>query len=218
MKTLLFSPMWLDSTEEDSIRRHLKWIDFMQPLQYKLGFDQILFVDNASSKEKINTLTDKYPTLDIHRFETHIPRQGHLKYGYWYAALAMAGRYAIDNEYDKIIYIDTDMYPLSERMCQYTKDIKKGWTGLWCAHFNFPETNYQIIGKDKILAFYNFHSRDFLAFYPDKAAESQTPFTHIEKNLIGDRYGEMGNDGLDQTSDMDYYGQCRVDKELKFGY
>jgi hypothetical protein len=213
MKTLLISPMWLDSTEEDSMKRHTKWLDFIIPLKEKLGYDRIFLVDNASSQVKLDSILTQYPDILIHRCSKHIPRREHLKYGYWYAALAIAGRYALDMRYEKIIYIDTDMYPMSDRMCEYTKRLTTGWTGLWCHLHKFPETNYQIIGPDKLQAFYDFHSRDFLTFYPDKDAESQTPFTRIEKGLVGDRYGEMN---VAPAAGMDYYGQCRVETEVKF--
>ena len=214
MKTLLISPMWLDYPE--AMRRHEKWLDFMLPLKNELGFTDIFFADNASSEHRLWSLQKKYGFL-YHRSKVHVARREHLKYGYWYAALAIASRHALNNSYEKIIYIDTDMYPLSKRICEYVKALDYGWTGMYCHRHNFPETNFQIIGKDKLQDFHDFHSRDFLKFYPDLDAESQTPFTKVEKGFVGDRYGEFNDGkGLDQAPEHDYYAQCPITKDLKF--
>lgn len=218
-KTLLFSPMWLDAP--DGVERHTKWLDFILPLKAKLGYDHLYFVDNASSMAAIDDLVMKYKgKFLIHRFKTHIARREHLKYGYWYAALAQAGKFAIEHDFDKIIYIDTDMYPLSNKICDYVRTLEAGWVGMYCHKHNFPETNFQVICKDQLQKFYDFHSRDFLVFYPDKDAESQTPFTLVNKDFVGDRYAEFNEgQGVDQTPDMDYFGQYDVKsgRVLKFG-
>lgn len=216
MKTLLISPMWLDY--DTGMLRHTKWLDFMLPLKNKLGFDEVFFTDNASDPTKISQIRHQYNyQLNIHSCTNHLPRREHLKYPYWYSALAIAARHAIEKNFNKIIYIDTDIYPLSNRLCEYTKNIKTGWTILWCHRHKFPESNYQIIGEDKIHTFHEWMSRDFLSFYPDKDAESQIPATHVEKGFVGDRYGEENNGlGIDQTPEMDYYGQCPVTRKLVF--
>lgn len=212
MKTLLISPMWLDYPT--AMKRHEKWLDWTTPLKDKLGYDEIFFVDNASDKTKLVELQEKYG-FSYHRCDVHIARKASHAYGYWYSALAIAARYAIDHGYEKIIYIDTDMYPLTSEICEYTKNLKSGWTGLWCPRHNFPETNFQIIGPDQLENFYNHMSRDFLVYYPEGMAETNIPWTHVEKGFKGDRYGELAEK---QTSDMHYYGQYGMeeDVELKF--
>ncbi len=215
MKTLLIAPMWLDAG--NGIERHEKWLDFIIPLKDKLGFDAIYFVDNASSEHKLWYLQKKYGFLH-HRCSVHIPRKDQHAYGYWYTALAIGMKHAIDNGYDKVIHIDTDVYPLSERICEYVRSVTDGWRALWCPRHNFPETTFQVIGKDKFHDFYAHMSRDFLRYYPEGMAETNIPFTHVEKGIKGDRYGEENNGlGADQTKEMDFYGQCPVTKELKFG-
>lgn len=211
MRTLLISPMWLDA--KDGMKRHEKWLEFILPLKDRLGFEQIYFIDNASSEDKLQYLHKKYGFL-YHRCAIHLHRKSHLEYPYWYSALAIGARYAIDNGYDKIIHIDTDMYPLSERICQYVKDLQNGWTAFWCPKYEFPETTFQIIGKDSLQDFYNHMSRDFLQYYP-AVAEKYIPFTRVERGYIGDRYGEIGN-GIPQSPEMDFYGQCKEETEMRF--
>ena len=222
MRTLLISPMWLDA--ENGVRRHEKWLDFIIPLKDKLGYDEIFFVDNASSNENFQKLKQKHPCIGnprslikVHRCDVHIPRKAQNAYGYWYSALAIAAKYALDNNYHKILYLDTDMYPLTDRVCEYAKSLTSGWTGMWCPRHNFPETNFQIIGPDKLQEFHQHMSRDFLVYYPEGMAETCIPWTHVEKGFSGDRYGEMNNGlGIPQTKEMQYYGQCPITRELKF--
>ena len=213
-KCLLISPMWLDA--ENGVRRHEKWLDFIIPLKDKLGYDEIFFADNASDSAKLSNLQQKH-NFTVHRSNVHIPRKAQNAYGYWYIALAIASKYAMDNGYHKILYIDTDMYVLSERICEYAKSLTSGWAALWCPRHNFPETNFQIIGPDKLQEFHQHMSRDFLVYYPEGMAETCIPWTHVEKGFNGDRYGEMNNGlGIPQVKEMQYYGQCPITRELKF--
>ncbi len=219
MKTLLISPLWLDSRHEDSMLRNTKWLDFILPLKDKLGYDEIFLVDNASTPQKVDFIEKKYP-ITIHRCKTHLSRREHLRYPYWYSALAIASQYALDNDYQKLLYIDTDVFPLTDKMCDYTRNITSGWTCLWCHRHNFPESCYQIVGPDKLEDFREWMSRDFLTFYPDLDAESQLPVTHIEKRFTVDRYGEFdylpGKPGIPQKPEHDYYAQCPTHVNLVF--
>lgn len=211
-KTLLFAPCYLD--EGERLERNLKWLRYYKPLKEKLGYDEILLVDNGSSQSKLHTLIDEnIQDLSIKHFPVHLPRLTQHAYSYWYFAFGEAAKYAIDNGFDKIIHIDTDVYLFTDKICEFVKNTNHGWTSMWCEMHKYPESTFQIIGADYLLAMKNFMTRDFLAFYPYDLAETRIPWTHIEKGFKGDRYGEKM---LQQADDMHWYGQCPVNIFMTF--
>ena len=211
MKTLLFAPMWLDA--EDRLTRNLKWLDFYtSDIKEKLGINGIFFVDNASSQENIDIIKSKHPDVVIHRCTEFMPRASHREYPYWYRAFRIAAQYAQDNGYDKIVHIDTDVYVLSDKICTYIKSLDAGWNTFWCARHNFPESTFQIIGKDKIQEMKEWMTVGYLKHYPCDA-ENVIPFTNVNKSFKGDRYGETNEK---QKPDMAYYCQCPNEIMLNF--
>lgn len=218
MKTLLFAPLFLD--EGERLLRNTKWIDFIMDLKNKgfLHFDEILYVDNASGDEKLKQFEKhieqyKNVTITIIKCKTRLSRWSQHAYGFWYSAFGKAAKYAIDNKYEKIIHIDTDVYLLKPRICDYVNNFTTGWLCFFCPMHNYPESTFQLIGKDKFETMYEFMTRDFLEFYPNDLAETRIPWTHVEKNFVGDRYGERN---LQQTPDMEFYGQCAPSTKMEF--
>lgn len=210
MKTLLFAPMYLD--EGERLKRNIKWLEYYLPMQNKqLNFDHVYFVDNASSDKNVDSLSN-YPIEIFHRVK-HLPRWQTHAYGYWYVAFAKAIEYAIKNGYDKIVHIDTDVYLLNQKICNYVNNLDKGWIAFWCSMYNYPETTFQVICKDQFELSHRWFTEDFLEFYPNDIAETRIPFTHVEKNFKGDRYGEKQ---LKQDSSMDWYGQCSPATIMRF--
>lgn len=214
MKTLLFCPLFMDGLER--LERNVRWLNYYSKMQLSLGFDHILMVDNKSPKKYLDALERmdggkcSISVLHASYSLTKILPQG---YGYWYRAHANAASYAVENGFDKIIHIDSDAYVLTERLCQYLKEQEKGWTTFWCPKYSFPEVNIQVIGRDKIKDMYFFHAEGFLQYYPYQKAEDMIPFTNVNKDFVGDRYGETNTA---QIPSMDYYCQTTNDVTLKF--
>ncbi len=217
MKTLLFLPLFLD--EGQRMERNLKWLDFIVPLKDLIGFDEILFVDNASGIEKLKEFENKIKKFEKKVKITVIKRQIRLTrwkanaYGFWYCAFAKGTKYALENNYEKIIHIDSDVYPLNQKICTYLKNLNLGWSSLYCFCHNFPETTLQVICKDQFELAHRWFTEDFLEFYPEGIAETRIPWTHVEKGFNGDRFGEKN---LPQTPEMDWYGQCPVNIPMRF--
>jgi hypothetical protein len=212
MKTLLFAPMYLNAP--GCMERHTKWLDYMKPLQSKIGYNDILFVDNASKPELLAEIERLYPYVKIIKKTVSMSRGAqHHAYPYWYRAHANALKYAIDNNYDKAVHIDTDVYVFTNRLCEYIKNLTSGWTTTYCNIHNFPESTLYIVGKDQLVKAHQFMSEDFLVYYPYKMAETEIPWTNIERKFIGDRYGEKN---LPQAPNMDFYGQALPHMTFKF--
>lgn len=216
MKKLLFAPLFLD--EGLRLERNKKWIDYIFSIKQHLKFDEILFIDNASGENKLkefeNHISKFKPfPITIIKCKTRLLRKTAHAYGFWYSAFGKAAKYGIDNNFDIIIHCDSDVFPLNTKICNYINNFKSGWLAFWCFMYNYPETTFQLISKDKFEEMYEFMTRDFLRFYPDGLAELEIPFTHIEKGFNGDRFGEKQ---LQQQPDMDWFGQCPVETVIKF--
>lgn len=217
MKSLLFCPLFL--SEGERLQRNLKWIDYIFSIKQYLHFDEILMVDNASNPEDLLKFENhieqyrKQVPITIIKCKTRLFRRTEHSYGFWYSAFGKAARFAKENGFDKIAHVDSDVYLLNKRICDYVNDFKEGWLAFWCQRHNYPETTFQLIGKDKFDEMYEFMTRDFLEFYPNDIAETRIPWTHVEKGFNGDRFGE-GRDV--QRSEHEWYGQCPVDIVLRF--
>lgn len=214
MKRLLFAPLFLD--EGERLQRNIKWIDYIFSIKQHLEFDEILFVDNASS-DNLNIFEShikKYNfPITIIKCDVRMSRRTSHAYSYWYRAFAKGIKYAMDNNYDALVHIDTDVYLLNNKMTDWVNSQNTGWVCQYCSMYNYPETTFQIICKDQYEKAYKWFIEDFLEFYPYAIAETKIPFTHIEKSFNGDRWGEKQ---LQQTKEMDWFGQCPVDTEMKF--
>lgn len=215
MKTLLFAPLFLD--EGERLQRNKKWIDYYIPLQEKLGYDEILFVDNASGPilKEFEDYIKKYNNVKITIIKKTIrlSRITEHAYSFWYRAFGEAAKYAMENSYDSIIHCDSDVYLFTDEICEYVKNIKTGWNCFYCSIHNYNETTFQVIGSNKFQKMYEFMTEEFLTFYPYKLAEHEIPFTNICKDFKGDRYGEKN---LPQDDSMHWYGQCPVNIPMTF--
>lgn len=219
MKTLLFAPLFLD--EGERLQRNIKWFDYYIPLRNKeLNFDHIHMVDNASSQEKLDKFIQhikpscgKDFSVSINRRGKRLIRWSAHAYGFWYRAFAFGIKYAMENGYDKIVHIDTDVYVLNQKICDYVNKLDSGWTSMWCEMYKYPESTFQIIYKDQFELAHRWFTEDFLEFYPTDIAETRIPWTHVEKGFVGDRYGEKN---LQQTDEMDWFGQTPVNTPMRF--
>jgi hypothetical protein len=212
MSTILFTPCILDS--EERIQRNIKWLEYYIPLQDKLGYDDIVMVDNASPNENLNALSSAFPQVKFIKKTDRIERVGHLGYEYWYRAFREAIRYARNHAYNKIIHIDSDGFLLSNRICEDVKNLNSGWNCYWCEAHKFPDTIFQIIGSDQIDNAYNFMSTGYLPHYGKRQAEDIVPFTNVNKSFIGDRYPDKGI--IIQDPNWDYCAQVPLSMNIKF--
>ena len=110
--------------------------------------------------------------------------------------------------FDRIIHIEADAFLITDRAIAFFNACDSGWAGLWCQRHGWPETTLQIINKDQFAACEAFFSQPYAAHLgpPYKAPEQLIPFTVVNKDLMGDRYGEDG-DTIPLTAD--YASQVR---------
>jgi hypothetical protein len=160
--------------------------------------------DNGSDIKTCFEFEKKFGPV-VENLQPHYPRKEMLYYpnvwrAYWFIKRLLEG-----GPYEKVIYIATDAYILSQRLADYIEGLDSGWTALWSPKYNFSEPCIQVITHCK--EFEEFFAGECDPFkYNGQVEECVLPFTHIEKGFVGDRYGEFEPPNL-YNPDMDYYTQ-----------
>ncbi len=215
---ILFSLCYLSAYER--YKRNVQWLDYYKNLKDKLGYDKILFLDNASNMEQVlslgGTVYDEHkkliheaPESDliVYRFDQHLPRVSVHQYPYIWRGIQYLQALIPEIGIDKILFIDTDVYILTSEFAQYLKELDSGWTSMWCKKYGFAETSLHVLCKDSMDLFLNFPVPSW-THYDGKPLEELLPFTKILKDRFkGCRYGEGAEP---QTPDMHYYAQHNV--------
>lgn len=195
LQTLLFCTSFIDS-EETWLRRYRPWLDFAEsmPLDRVATF----IIDDAS------TYCPDDPRLAIHstlphtlaprkvhfyRFDRHLGRAGLAGYTGWWRSFLFSLDIAQRYGFRRLVHIESDAYLLSQRAVDYVNGLTGGWTALWCPRYNIPETGIQIIVHDQFAALRSIAAAG-LEMCSATLAEISLPFTHVEKGLAGNRYGE----------------------------
>lgn len=137
--------------------------------------------------DKFIELTDgEFDLSNLIVFDNKLGRDWHFHWGWWRSFLTVL-KFGRDNEFLKIIHIESDAVILSNRLINYLLNENNGWKCLFTKKYNFPESAIQII---------NFDSYHLIETLPEQfdfntIAELFLPFRAI-KHFIGDRYGESG--------------------------
>lgn len=236
MRTCLYSLSQLDGLDPSGssrIARQLKFVEHHWKIRDEMGFTDIVFSDNGSSREWLNEFLSftggcestslaevafSGRPIKIYKFEERLeprstfslddPRHIH---DYPYCWRGMAFIKELFAYYDKVIFIDSDCFVLSPRFAKYIRDFSSGWSTIWCPKHRFPDASFQIITKDSV----NFHSFSMVPWKNNigRLMEWALPFNEIRMDFIADRFGE---DRCPALPTMDFYGQCPVDIEMQF--
>ena len=178
-----------------------RWVNTLE--NSKLEYDQILFIDDGSSVlpgwegvEVINEnqLPDECPDSRgvIYHFKDNLGYSGHAVYPGWYRSFMFAAEYAEKYGFDKIIHLAEDAFLITEKIQEYVNGLEQGWTTFWCPRHKFPENNIQIIAGDSVKRFIAWnHEKVPYSTYQNICAEFWVPFTHVNKDFKGDRWGEF---------------------------
>lgn len=204
MKTMLFCTSYVDDRDfYNNSKRIERWIDYYKSKMDDLGVDALFLIDDGSPL--INTIknahlyeVDNLPTkidtsVNIMHFKDNLGRPKWDEYVGWWRSFLFSLNIAEKFGYEKIIHIESDFYVVNDRIMEYFREVKQGWTSLYSPFHGFPETAIQIICKDQFLKFKRLSdevtSNGFLS--PDLvSAELYIPFTKVEKSFTGDRIGQ----------------------------
>lgn len=202
MKTLIFCTSYSESVPywEDRWRRWLRGL-----LGSGVRFDKAIIVDDASPVlpmwPDVDVVDAEAPRatasrVTIHRFRERRGRNVNGEpFPGWYRSFAHAVQFGIQQGFDRIIHIESDAFLLTQRAAEFFNASDRGWVALWCRTYRWPETTLQIINRDQFPIASGFFSKPYSTYLasPVQPIEELLPFTSINKTLIGDRYGELGN-------------------------
>jgi hypothetical protein len=178
--------------------RYVRWLNHYQQL---LPEDvRLLLIDDASpftpDPAQIRCVDDcaDISRIDdrqlIVRFPERLGRADVLVYPGWWRSFLHSVVIARSLGVRKIIHIESDAFVLSHRLLEYIQQLESGWITLWTEGYNMPETAIQVICEDQFEQMDAFRVRDRSEF-EGKLAERLLPFTHVNKDFLGDRYGEF---------------------------
>jgi len=218
MKTMIFCTSSMD-TKYDWIFKYKLWFDYLYTIS-RTGTDLYMINDGGISDELIDNIEMRWSnsfqhfsvisdyTVTSHvgcmqNIITHPNKLGKLHYRGWSRSFFSSLDIAEKRGYDKIIHIESDAFVLSDRLWKYLYDIKEGWEVLWCPRYNMPENAIQVICKDSFPEFRQQADR-FKDGIRQGIIENLLPYKKINKDFVGDRYGEIG---LPFSNKMDYYCQ-----------
>lgn len=220
MKTIQIITCWLgNSKETPQYSRHIRWLDFMDKIQGNLDFSDIWFIDNASDMETLKSLGGEIldtnfnqlfpattrPNLHIVHFTNFLDRVSVWDYPYVFRAFRFMPEIIKHVNPDRVMFIDTDFYPLTQKMVNKLNEVKSGFIAARDKQYGFLEAALCVLAKDTFNKYFDFcQNSDFDKLKLLDTVEVFMPFTGEFTDIIGGRYGQTR---LPQTSDMDYYGQ-----------
>lgn len=212
MKTALLTHSYLagkDLLGSDRLARVCRFLDWHRGHQHTLRVDEFFVSDNASPSHLADRIRNRCVLL---RYQDHIPH-ANIENGYLYCWRHLyTTKILIALGYEKIIYVDSDCFLVSQRMVDHIRDIKSGWTAFWIQKYSFPSAELHVLCKDAFPTFLEFADPPF-GYYLGKLMEKTLPFTHIEMGMRVDRWGE---DLKPQEPWMDAYCQAPVSLPLEF--
>lgn len=201
MKTLVFCTSF--ATSEETWRdRQAIWLRALR--HSTLHFDQLLIVDDGS------TVLPTWPHVEIvHEADVSRPedvksdspillyahtqrlgRQSVFQFPGWYRSFAFGVLYGASHGFEKIIHLESDAFLVSERIQRHFNEFTSGWFSVWCEAYLFPEIAIQAAAGDEIADMAAF-VREPYSRLAGQIHEYLLPFTHIERDFVGNRYGEM---------------------------
>ena len=179
--------------------RYGTWL--LSLMRSSLQYDQILMIDDGSpvlpSWQNVDVVADAPDAranskVAIYRFNNNLGRYENGVFPGWFRSFGFAGDYAERCGFDKIIHVESDAFLISPRIHEYFNARTTGWTSLWCPLHQMPESGLQIIAGRDIQDYRAFMARPS-AELRGNVIEQLMPFTRVEKQFIGDRYGERGH-------------------------
>lgn len=195
MRSVFFCTSYISDANAWRVR-YKRWLDFHQQLDF--GDARFVMIDDASPfcpPPSEVAITQPGGNLaegqaSIIRFPDRLGRSSLLSYPGWWRSFLHSVDVARSIGASKIIHVESDAFIISERMRDYINSLSDGWTTFWAASYNFPETAIQVICEDQFEAMASFKEKTPESL-EGKFAEELLPFTHVNRDMIGDRYSEF---------------------------
>lgn len=210
MKQVLVTTCYLEGVDEFGSGRLERNILYLQYYRKLFGPEMpIWFLDSASSEEKLTALQAIDLNTHIHVFDEDIPRRGIGPYDYphcWQGLWFLKDMIYMFPQLEKIIFIDSDCFIVSERLKKYVLDLNSGWVGFVEQLYSFHTSEFFVLNRDTFPRCQKYMNEPFENKY-GKLMEMDIPFTRICREF---NYGRFGERDLPVMKGMDAYGQIRT--------
>jgi hypothetical protein len=200
VKPLSFASL-LRGLKDQFLRKRLnRWLAYYSPRTDLLGAERLFIVDDGSRPGRVPAAVQVVSAEELpgqlpdgtamFRFSEHLGRLTTRQFPGWWRSFCFASQLAEKYGFDKLIHIESDAFVLSHRMARYIKDLSAGWTCFYCPLYGFPETAIQVICRDAIAELARMWHGGLSLWRQDNLAEFTLPFTCVNRQFVGDRYGE----------------------------
>lgn len=221
MRTFIFCTSFIGGDpEKHGAARYERWVKYYLPMLQELQVERMFLIDDGGSYEgDINVISGELPDeandlINIYRFEETLGRRSMMDFPGWWRSFLFSIEIAKKYGYDRIVHVESDFFVLSDRLKEYIRNVESGWTSMYSAHYNMPESGIQIICKDAFDIFTAFKEKHMNADYRmEQYAELLLPFTNVNQSFVGDRLGNKRviNGYITKSpallSKLDYIGQ-----------
>jgi len=228
MNTIIFCTSYIN---ESNCKRYTKWMDYYSPRLDLFNSSKLFLIDDGSPYLPADERMEVIPSNELPQtlksevclfhFEERLGRISVRKYPGWWRSFTFSIELARKYNIEKIIHIESDFYIVSRNMIDYITNLTTGWTTFYCRRYKFPETAIQVICKDAYDSLYEVYNKAIAYNYNfKKMAEYVLPFTHVEKQFYGDRFGEQKVlkrwlRRIEIPGVVDYIGQLDDDETLE---
>ncbi len=197
MKSLVFCTSY-SRTAESWHLRYARWIDYYSQLE----IDQatLVLVDDASPyvppTDQVRLVNDAQALSasadlpQLLRFDQHMGRSSTYQMPGWWRSFLHSVNVAKAIGAHKIIHIESDAFVLSKALLDHLTGLTTGWTALWTPRYNMPESAIQVICEDQFEKMDQLQRRP-LHEWDGLEAEKILPFTEVNRQFKGERYGEL---------------------------
>lgn len=220
LRTLVFCTSYVEDMEVWE-NRHYRWVKALN--ESHLKFDQALIFDDGSPAmpnaalgfqvmNEGDVMSSAQKTVLWH-FSERLGRESLLNFPGWWRSFAAAAQWAQQNNFEKIIHLESDAFLISPRIINYMNDVDNSWVTMYSPRYSFPEIAIQAMAGEGLKKYIDFSKNDYDVLR-GKVHENIIPVSQVNKNFVGDHYGEghipipLGADWSTQTicdAHKDYY-------------
>jgi hypothetical protein len=220
MSTCLYAPCYLDGldpTGTPRLERVSRWLHYYWPLRYRLGFDQIVLLDDGSSEENRRALTEEWLMIS-NRFNLvmvtlqKLEPTGVASLDYPWCWRALWECRDLSKVFTKIITIDTDGFILTDRLASFVRETDTGWYAFNIPRWNFPSAEFHVLNQDAFPHFWNYTSKPW-EDQVGKLMERELPFTRVVTDFKVNRWREVEG-GM--PADADFASNVSGDTPVHF--
>lgn len=223
MSTCLYAPCFLDGLDPSGtprLERVARWLRYYWRLKYRLGFDQIILLDDGSSAENRAELIEEWLTIASRLDLVMLTREKlkptgapSLDYPWCWQALWECRDLISTNVFTKIITIDTDGFILTDRLASFVRETNTGWYAFNIPRWNFPSAEFHVLNWDAFPHFLNYTSQPWQPKV-GRLMERDLPFTRIVTDFKVDRWREVAG-GM--PADADFASNVSGKTPIEFG-